>query len=437
MLNTTPVGTLLCQRNPYLTTSTSRISSIRQSTSNPSLFEVILSDTILFPTGGGQPHDLGKINGWEVVEVLRRGVECVHIIQRPSCSSAEDVKELKEGDEVLVELDWARRWDHMQQHSGQHLLSAIAERDFQLITGPWSLGKDRCFIELELDNRPAPTAEELLKLEDTVNATIRQGLKVEVHEDVHDDDPGVTKGEMKVKPDSLPDDLKEGAGGVVRCCGTHIRSTSELQCLKLLHTEKVRGKNIRLFFLFGDRVIKTFQASLERERALSNLLSTGPDQFPEKVSLLSKQLKDTLKLTRTQLVEISQLVALKITSPPHFPPPPHSTLENRLLPIAYHRAEADMDFLNSLAKVLSERGPGCVFILTTQDPKSGATIILQGPTEQSEYVNTLWKQLGEAMGAGGLKGGGKNGRFQGKVGGGWERFAEALKVVGAVVVKEE
>ncbi|KAI8850686.1 Threonyl/alanyl tRNA synthetase [Chytridium lagenaria] len=279
----TPVGRLLCQRNSLLRSHTATVISSKPVTGSKH-HEVILSDTVLFPTGGGQPHDVGTIAGVKVVEVLRRGLECVHIVE-------EGVGEI--GSEVEVKLEWGRRWDHMQQHSGQHLLSAIAEQEFKLDTVAWGLGKDRCHIELDLTKREgvAPTVDELTALEAKVNEVVRGAMKFEV----------VEEG-MEVRPESMPEDLKEG-GWLDRnpffdfpCCGTHVSTTADLQCLKLLHTEKVRGKNLRLFFLFGDRVIATFQQSLLRERAIGSILSTGPEAFVDKITLATKQLKDSTRL---------------------------------------------------------------------------------------------------------------------------------------------
>lgn len=90
-------------------------------------FQVVLEDTILFPEGGGQPDDRGLIGDVPVLRVTRRGAEAVHFVQAA----------LEPGAEVLLSLDWERRFDHMQQHSGQHLVTAIAEQMFGFKTTSW------------------------------------------------------------------------------------------------------------------------------------------------------------------------------------------------------------------------------------------------------------------------------------------------------------
>jgi misacylated tRNA(Ala) deacylase len=97
-------------------------------------YEVVLEDTVLFPEGGGQPDDRGKINGVDVVRVLRRGSTAVHLTQEP----------LQEGAEVDIEVDWGRRFDHMQQHSAQHLITAIAEQKFGHKTTSWHVHLPPC-----------------------------------------------------------------------------------------------------------------------------------------------------------------------------------------------------------------------------------------------------------------------------------------------------
>lgn len=96
------VGQLLCQQDSYLKNNTCTVISCVH---EGDLYAVLLSDTVIFPTGGGQPFDQGTINGIPVVECQRRGLDCIHLIKEP----------LETGTIVQVELDWQRRFDHMQQ----------------------------------------------------------------------------------------------------------------------------------------------------------------------------------------------------------------------------------------------------------------------------------------------------------------------------------
>ncbi|RMC01507.1 hypothetical protein DUI87_21946 [Hirundo rustica rustica] len=181
-------------------------------------FQVVLEDTILFPEGGGQPDDRGLIGDVPVLRVTRRGPEAVHFVPAP----------LEPGAEVLLSLDWERRFDHMQQHSGQHLISAIAEQMFGFNTTSWELGRQRSVIELDT---PVVTAEQVEALEKSVNEKIRDRVPVTVRE-LAADDPEIET----VRSRGLPDDH----AGPVRvvdiegidsnlCCGTHVSNLSDLQ----------------------------------------------------------------------------------------------------------------------------------------------------------------------------------------------------------------
>ena len=116
-----------CQRNPYLKELKSVVVSCKKVADK---YHVILDDTVLFPEGGGQPDDRGTIGEVKVERVLRQGNKAVHVVSEP----------IAEGESFDCTIDWMRRYDHMQQHSGQHLLSAIAEQRYGFKTTSWDLG---------------------------------------------------------------------------------------------------------------------------------------------------------------------------------------------------------------------------------------------------------------------------------------------------------
>lgn len=130
-------------------------------------FNVKLQDTILFPEGGGQPDDHGLIGDVPVLRVVRQGPEAVHFVSSP----------LEEGQDVHVKVDWVRRFDHMQQHSGQHLITALAETMFGYQTTSWELGRQRSNIELDT---PSMKPDQVQALEEAVNEKIREHVPVNV-----------------------------------------------------------------------------------------------------------------------------------------------------------------------------------------------------------------------------------------------------------------
>ncbi|OAJ41296.1 hypothetical protein BDEG_24918 [Batrachochytrium dendrobatidis JEL423] len=265
------IGSLLCQRDSLARTIQTVViscveSSVSDSTdavhSKPKMFEVVLADTVIFPTGGGQPNDLGKINGIPIVDARRVGLDCVHILNNP----------VEKDQVVQVDLDWDRRFDHMQQHSAQHLLSAIAQKEFDMKTVGWSLGKAVCYIEVTAE----PKQHVLDALEQQVNAYIRKRIAVSVVE--HD----MNEHDM---PKKLPSDL-DGAVMLWNPCG------------KL-------GRHSVLVF-------QSYQSTFLRNRKLTDLLSTGPENFVERVEGLKKNIKELIKTNKKQSKEIAALEKLKL-----------------------------------------------------------------------------------------------------------------------------
>lgn len=200
-------------------------------------FNIVFEDTILFPEGGGQNCDHGKLNDEiKVVSVIRKGPLALHFAQ------TDNNLPFAVGDEVKMTVDWIRRKDHMQQHSGQHLISAIFDK-MGYSTKAWWLGdySSTSYIELDKDL----DAKVLQEVEEFCNHHIRESLPMTVQnfdklEDMSEEVLRASRG--------LPKD-QVGAIRVVTiqgidsnpCCGTHVKNLSELQVIKLMNIEK--GKN--------------------------------------------------------------------------------------------------------------------------------------------------------------------------------------------------
>lgn len=348
-------------------------------------YEVVLEDTILFPEGGGQPDDRGMINGVEVIRVVRQGGRAIHYIPEP----------IPEAIEVELVVDWSRRFDHMQQHSGQHLVSAIIENKLGYETTSWELGKLRSHIEL---NCKKLTAEEMEWIETTANEIIRNNTPVNVH--IYPDATSAKQENASTR--GLPDD-HEGPVRVIEipgidrnmCCGTHVTNLSQVQVIKLYpETESMRG-GTRLFFLAGNRVLKYLGKALDNERTLTKMLSVGPDDHSTAVDRIQTSLKTVNKVTKSQLKEIAQLEAyqLKATS-------------QRKTYLYIHRENGDMDYMNALVSELSDQP---LPVLVTVGPDKGpGQFLLYGNEKQVSQIGPKIATLLEG------KGGGKKGRFQGK-----------------------
>ncbi|XP_030919983.1 alanyl-tRNA editing protein Aarsd1 [Geospiza fortis] len=295
---------------------------------------------------------------------------------------------------VQLSLDWERRFDHMQQHSGQHLISAIAEQMFGFKTTSWELGRQRGVIELDT---PVVTAEQVQALEESVNEKIRDRVPVTVRE-LAADDPEVET----VRSRGLPDDH----AGPVRvvdikgidsnlCCGTHVSNLSDLQVIKLLGVEKGKKNKTNLVFLVGNRVLKSIEQSHSTEKALTSLLKNGPGEHVEAVKRLQSSVKLLQKNNLNLLRDIAVLIAQDFKSKP---------APKQLFVL--HRKEGDSEFMNIIANEIGTEET--LLFLTVGDEKEAGLFLLAGPVEA---VENLGPRVAELLGG---KGAGKRGRFQGK-----------------------
>ncbi|XP_037347448.1 alanyl-tRNA editing protein Aarsd1 isoform X1 [Talpa occidentalis] len=347
-------------------------------------FHVVLEDTLLFPEGGGQPDDRGTINDISVLRVTRRGAQADHFTQTP----------LDPGSEVQVRVDWERRFDHMQQHSGQHLITAIADNLFGLKTTSWELGRLRCVIELD---SPSVTAEQVTAIEQSVNERIRDRLPVNVRE-LSLDDPEVEQ----VRGRGLPDD-HAGPIRVVTiksvdsnmCCGTHVSNLSDLQVIKILGTEKGKKNKTNLIFLAGNRVLRWMEKSHGTEKALTGLLKCGADDHVEAVKKLQNSAKLLQKNNLNLLRDLAVHVAHSLRNSPDWGGV-----------VTLHRKEGDSEFMNIIANEIGSEET--LLFLTVGDEKGAGLFLLAGP---AEAVETLGPRVAEVLEG---KGAGKKGRFQGK-----------------------
>eukprot|EP00672_Neobodo_designis_P019926 CAMPEP_0174852912 /NCGR_PEP_ID=MMETSP1114-20130205/27260_1 /TAXON_ID=312471 /ORGANISM="Neobodo designis, Strain CCAP 1951/1" /LENGTH=438 /DNA_ID=CAMNT_0016087531 /DNA_START=33 /DNA_END=1349 /DNA_ORIENTATION=+ len=295
-------------------------------------YEVVCADSALFPEGGGQPCDLGTVGGINVVAVQRRGDTCVIKLQEP----------LEVGAEVEQVVNWDRRVDHMQQHSGQHLLTAVVEKELGLPTESWALSTPTCYLQLPT---PQISPEDVAKVERICNDFIVRGTPV-----------AMTMYESRTDmPEARSRSIPADVTGPIRlinidgidcctCCGTHVGSLSELICVKILHQEK-KGQTCKLHFIFGDRVVNQFSAMYDRERALQAQLGLQPVEFVDGVKRVQKTSTDMQKANKKLLAEVAALAAPGVAQQAASGAPG--------TPFVWHREDADMDFLMTVAGALS------------------------------------------------------------------------------------
>ena len=277
------VGKLTCQRNSYLTSLKTAVVSCEQEND---LFKIILHKTILFPTGGGQPSDSGSLEfegeRVKILKVERAGSFAVHLSE----------KALNPGQEVTVVLDWGKRFDHMQQHSGQHIISDLAEKLFSWKTFGWKMGEKILNSYVEFTG-VIPSQDQLDQLEVAVNEFIQDAVPMELIEEE------LNNGS---RTENIPEDIKSGVMRHIKfgefqgpCCGTHVKTSAHIGGLKILQFEKIRGGNSRVYFLCGSRIQKQMAITMKINQDLNKILSCPPEDFEDRVQKKLVQLKTLLK----------------------------------------------------------------------------------------------------------------------------------------------
>lgn len=392
---------LACQQNSYLKELNTSVVSCKPALINTvqqgkkvklQCYEIILEDTVLFPEGGGQPDDRGSISKQtgdvEVIKVERRGATAVHYA----------LDEVTPGSEVIVKVDWERRFDHMQQHTGQHLITAVTDSLFGFKTTSWNLGEQTSFIELDT---PAMSEEQLQKVEQIVNEKIRDQVPVipRVFEDKNDP----TLKQFRAK--GLPDDHV----GLVRvcdidgidaalCCGTHVSNLTHLQAIKLLGTEKGKKDKTNLTFVAGNRVLKYLGRSYQAERELTGILKGPLDKHAELAEKAVKGFKSCQKLCQTLMKEVAMLEAEAFNK---------TTAKEPMF--CHFRKDADADYMNILVSQILAVNPDCVCLVFVGDDQESGLFTLAGP---QDVVTMMGPQLAEILEA---KGAVTGGRYRGKV----------------------
>lgn len=386
-----------CQEDSFLKEFTSKVVSCNKADfeviidgkkNNISGYEVILEDTILFPEGGGQPHDLGYLGTVPVLSIIRRGADAIHYVKEAFTA----------GEVVQQTVEWDRRFDHMQQHSGQHFISAVIEREYNVPTVAWWLGEDTCHVELDT---PAFTIEQIARTEQILNEYIAAATPITVTIlDKNASEEEINKIRARGLPEDHVGDIRViNIHGVDEnmCCGTHVKNLSQLQMIKLLHTEKSKRKNKTLLhFIIGNRVMKRLTTCLDREQKITILLNNGPAEHVDLVEKLLKNSKVALKNLQVVLkdVAIAEVKKLKEMNPA----PKYHVI---------HKKEGDADFINNF---LREMGKTEIFLfLAVGDDKTGGNIVLYG---KEDDIAKLGNKICEILDG---KGAGKGNRFQAKV----------------------
>lgn len=240
--------------------------------------DVYLTQSAFYPTSGGQPHDIGTLSGLDVVDVVIDGSTVVHVVDGV----------LAVGDKVVGHIDWARRFDHMQQHCGQHILSAAFEHLFGWHTVSFHLSENSVTIDIEAEEYDEAQVERAEALANRI-----------VFEDRPISSRFVDREELSSIPLWKPSKVEENIRIVTiedfdynACGGTHPSSTGQVGMIKVTKVEKVR-QGLRLSFLCGTRALQDYGTRVDVLTNVGNRLSAGLNEVVTAVTNLQTSFNES------------------------------------------------------------------------------------------------------------------------------------------------
>ena len=356
---------------------------------------VMLDRTAFYPTGGGQPNDTGTLGEARVVDCIdMEDAGVLHVIQGPT----PEVGEMVHG-----RIDSLRRLDHMQQHTGQHILSAAFVKLFEAPTRSFRMLEHECEIDVALND---PTDEKIEQAVDLANQTIWQDRSITIR--------SVT-AEQAVALPLRKEPAREGELRVIEiddfdltpCGGTHAQSTGEVGIIAVRNWERAKGLT-RIQFMAGVRVLNDYRKANRTAAEMAASFSAGRDDSPALVTRLIEENKKLARRVR-ELDEIAcRAEAEKILESPGL------EAGNRPPPLVVARVfdDRDADSLKRLALALIAY-PKIIALLASRDGDT-ARLVFARSSDAPGDMNALMRKACEMIeGRGGGKadmaqGGGKN-----------------------------
>ncbi|HEY0786079.1 MAG TPA: alanyl-tRNA editing protein [Acidobacteriaceae bacterium] len=397
-----PVAERLYYDDSFLRTFTAIVSDIREyaRTDGQSQWQIALSRTAFYPTSGGQPFDRGALTA-----LARSGAELVAEIDEVTEDDDGEVwhstrKPLLPGTAVTGRIDWSRRLDHMQQHSGQHLLSAIFEQELGARTVSFHLGQELSSIDLAIDlaieGAPRALPAYIPRVERMANEWIADDPALSVHTVSRTEAEALlADGSLrKLPPRSGAIRLLEIPGLELNACGgTHVRSLGQVGGLLLRGTERVK-RQLRVEFVCGLRVAGAAREDFTALSSAAGTLSVARAAVPAAVERLLADTKMAVKAEQRWREEAAQQHAMRLAG--------EERVEQGVRLVVRTFPDRDGEYVRLLASRLVAATPQtCALLLSTSEEP--ATLVL---ASSPGLPCDCGERLRRALSAHGLRGGG-------------------------------
>ena len=340
----------------------------------PGVSAIVLDRTLFYPESGGQLSDRGTLGGVDVIDVQENGDVVEHLVKGEVSTVAP----------LRGAVDWPMRFDHMQQHTGQHILSRAFIKTDKLDTVGFHMGDETCTIDLD---GPSPDAAAIARAEDLSNQIINENRPIDIK----------TMPIEQVDMSELRRKVPEGVTmarivtvrdfDVIPCCGTHVKSTGELGMIKVLKTEKVRNFH-RIHFKVGVRAFADYRDKHAVLQELSQRLTTAPLDVNAKVERLVEDSRAADKRLKNLVQRLAATEAQRLLS------------ESAGARVIVHR-EADAALARALATEM-QKAPGAIALISADDGSVVCVSSHELGVDLATPASALARELG---GSGGGKGG--------------------------------
>jgi alanyl-tRNA synthetase len=350
-------------------------------------WKVVLDRTCFYPEGGGQPADRGTLNGVPVIDVQKSGEEIIHYTgENPGADSGGAVRGI---------IDWDYRFEYMQQHTGQHIISACLFAAGPYHTTAVHQGEEFTTVECDADEIAGETLE---RIEDEANRIVCANLPVET---VFTDDKGLNefslRREAKVSGEIRIVHIADA--DTVACGGIHTEHTGEVGLIKYTASEQIRG-NTRLYWKIGRRAYHDYREKTRICSALIDQFSARQHEIIDRSRHMEENLLQARNDIRSLKEELCALEAERLRA---------GTAAEKKPVITRLYTEKDKDFLRSLCDALRSQEPEAALCLCNE--AGGRLQWCIGMPENSSFdFNRVRHELLEAIDG---KGGGKAPVWQG------------------------
>ncbi len=399
----------LYYNDSHLTEFSAEVTAVTRHTSadGASTAAVMLNRTAFYPTGGGQPSDTGTLGEARVIECVDEDDRVLHIIEGPR---------LTVGTTVFGRVDWPRRLDHLQQHTGQHILSQAFIKLFNAETRSFRMTEKAAEIDVALDSASDERIEQAVEL---ANSIIWEDRPVRVRQ--------VTKEEAAQLP-LRKDSERAGELRIIEiegfdlspCGGTHAVRTGEVGIICVRSWERAKGL-VRIEFVAGGRAFRDYNQANGVARQVASLFSAGRDEAPASVSRLLEENKQLLRQVRALEDVTARIEAEDLLK------------EAREIAGGGHLVTHIFDgrTANSLKKIALAiiSHPRAVALLGSRDPEA-ARLVFARSADASGDMNALLREACQRLDG---RGGGKPDMAQGG-GRDTSKLAEALDAAAQSIV---